>query len=258
MTNSSKIRVLIAGKSWISTGTHVKGFDRFATADYRTGIAALGRALEGSNIALTHLPGHMVPSDFPSSVSALAEFDVIALSDIGANSLLLHPDTFVRGQRTPNQLNLIADWVSGGGGFLMVGGYLSFQGIDGTARYHRTPIERVLPVEMLPFDDRVEVPEGFTPVWGKDKNHAILAGISGDWPYLLGYNETRAKPDAEVLLRTGAGLESHPLLVVGAFGNGRTMAWTSDIGPHWLPEGFSNWDGYAQLWRQAFVWLATR
>ena len=103
MTNSSKIRVLIAGKSWISTGTHVKGFDRFATADYQTGIAALGRALEGSNIALTHLPGHMVPSDFPSSASALAEFDVIALSDIGANSLLLHPNTFVRGQRTPNR-----------------------------------------------------------------------------------------------------------------------------------------------------------
>ena len=39
---------------------------------------------------------------------------------------------------------------------------------------------------------------------------AILAGISGDWPYLLGYNETRAKPDAEVLLRTGVAPESHP------------------------------------------------
>ena len=38
---------------------------------------------------------------------------------------------------------------------------------------------------------------------------AILAGISGDWPYLLGY-ETRAKPDAEVLLRTGVAPASHP------------------------------------------------
>ena len=46
----------------------------------------------------------------------------------------------------------------------MVGGYYSFQGINGGARYHGTPVEEVLPVEILPYDDRVEVPEGFTPV----------------------------------------------------------------------------------------------
>jgi uncharacterized membrane protein len=258
MQNDPKISVLLAGESWVSTGMHVKGFDRFATAEYQIGIETLKRALEGSDIALTHLPGHLVPTDFPSTIVALAKFDVIALSDIGANSLLLHPDTFVRGLRTPNRLSLIADWVKGGGGFLMVGGYLSFQGIDGIARYHRTPIERLLPVEMLPVDDRMEVPEGFTPVLGQVKDHAILAGIGGDWPYLLGYNETRPKPEATVLLKTGAAPESHPLLAVGAYGAGRTMAWTSDIGPHWLPESFSTWSGYARLWRQAFAWLAFR
>src|SRR5205823_14662039 len=150
----------------------------------------LKRALEDSEIVLTHLPGHLVPSDFPSALDALAEYDVIALSDIGSNSLLLHPDTFIHGRRTPNRLRLISDWVRAGGGFMMIGGYLSFQGIDGTARYHRTPIEQLLPVDMLPFDDRVEVPEGFVPVPAIEKSHPVLAGISGEWPYLLGYNET--------------------------------------------------------------------
>lgn len=258
MTTMAKIRVLLAGESWVSAATHVKGFDRFTAADYQIGITALKRALEGSDVVLTHLPGHLVPSDFPSTLNELAAFDVVVLSDIGANSLLLHPDTFIRGQRTPNRVNLIADWVKAGGGFLMVGGYLSFQGIDGAARYHRTPIERLLPVEMLPFDDRVEVPEGFTPVPAETKGHAVLAGITGEWSYLLGYNETRAKPDATVLLRTGDHPDSHPLLAVGTFGAGRTMAWTSDIGPHWLPEAFSSWSGYPRLWRQTFAWLASR
>ena len=47
----------------------------------------------------------------------------------------------------------------------------------------------------------------------------------------------------------------HPLLVAGTHGQGRTLAWTSDIGPHWLPDSFVAWDGYARLWRQALQWV---
>ena len=46
------------------------------------------------------------------------------------------------------------------------------------------------------------------------------------------------------------------LLATGAYGSGRTLAWTSDIGPHWLPQAFAQWRGYPQLWRQALAWLA--
>ena len=73
-----------------------------------------------------------------------------------------------------------------------------------------------------------------------------------------GFNEVAPKPDATVLLKTSAGGDALPLLVAGTHGAGRTMAWTSDIGPHWLPEAFSAWKGYGQLWRQAFGWLAGR
>jgi uncharacterized membrane protein len=254
----SVIKVLLAGESWVTTGTHVKGFNHFAASDYQTGIGALLRALEGSEVQLTHLPGHLVPTEFPSTLEALSAYDVVVLSDIGADSLLLHPDTFIRGQRTPNRLKLISEWVSGGGGFLMVGGYLSFQGIDGAARYRGTPIEAILPVRIMPVDDRVEVPEGFVPVVEGSARHPVLAGIRGPWPYLLGFNEVAPKPDATVLLKTSAGEDALPLLVVGEHGAGRTMAWTSDIGPHWLPETFSAWKGYGRLWQQAFSWLAGR
>jgi uncharacterized membrane protein len=253
----SAIKVLLAGESWVTTGTHVKGFNRFSASEYQTGIGGLLRALDGSDVHIVHLPGHLVPTEFPSTAEKLADYDVVVLSDIGADSLLLHPDTFVRGQRTPNRLKLIADWVGTGGGFLMVGGYYTFQGIGGGARYHNTPVETVLPVTMLAVDDRVEVPEGFEPVVASSAQHPVIAGIEGPWPYLLGFNEVTPKPDSTVLLRTGPGV-SLPLLVVGEYDAGRTMAWTSDIGPHWLPDAFSVWPGYGRLWRQAFSWLARR
>ena len=46
----------------------------------------------------------------------------------------------------------------------MVGGYLTFQGIDGKARYAGSPVEAALPVTLLPVDDRVERPAGVVPV----------------------------------------------------------------------------------------------
>ena len=151
------IKVLLAGESWVSTATHVKGFNCFSASEYQTGIGGLQRALEGSDLDLIHLPGHLGPL----AREGLDAYDGVELSDIGADSLLLHPDTFVRGQRTANRLRLIAEWVEAGGGFLMVGGYYSFQGIHGAARYRGTPVEKILPVTMQPYDDRVEVPEGF-------------------------------------------------------------------------------------------------
>jgi len=255
MARSSKTaRVLLAGESWVTTSSHVKGFDLFTSSDYQTGIGALTEALAGSEVELEHLPGHLVPLRFPSDLSALRSYDVVVLSDIGADSLLLHPDTFLKGQRTANRLKLIKEWVAQGGGLMMIGGYLSFQGIHGTARYHGTPVEEILPITIRPQDDRNEVPEGFLPVTVM-ADHPILAGLDGEWPYLLGHNIVDARPEADVLMRAGAG-DGPPLLVAGTHGKGRTLVWTSDIGPHWLPNAFSDWPGYARLWRRAFLWLA--
>ncbi len=64
---------------------------------------------------------------------------------------MLHPDTWLRSKRTPNRLKLLKSYVEAGGGLIMVGGYLSFQGINGSARYHGTPIEEILRSRFTPM-----------------------------------------------------------------------------------------------------------
>jgi len=247
------VRVLIAGESWISTTTHYKGWDLFTSTVFGTGVQAFKAALEKGGHDVTFLPGHLCDKEFPNTMEALSQYDVIILSDIGANSLLLHPDTWLHGKRTPNRLKLLKEWTEAGGGLAMCGGYLTFQGINGSGRYHRTPVEDVLPVTLLPYDDRVEMPEGVHPM-PVDTNHPITVSIKGAWPPVLGLNEVKVKPDAKLLVKCG----DYPLLAVREVGKGRTLAWTSDIGPHWCPEEFLTWEGYELLWNASVNWLAHR
>jgi len=249
-----KRNVLLVGESWVSDATHIKGFDHFSTATFHLGAEPLVAALSGSQFELRYMPAHEAQRDFPLRLEGLHGYDAIILSDIGSNTLLLHPDTWIHSRRTPNRLRLIKEYVRRGGALMMIGGYFSFQGINGGARYHGTPIEEVLPVDILPYDDRVEVPEGFLPVI-RDSGHPILKGFRGKWPTLLGFNEVRAKSEASVLATVSRAYGSKPLLVAGTYGKGRTLAWTSDIGPHWLPPEFSAWRGYARLWKQSLSWL---
>src|SRR5579872_5023632 len=146
-------KVLLAGESWVSTATHVKGFDSFQTSTYHTGADEFLKAMEGSEFDITYMPGHSAQRDFPQTTDALKAFDAIILSDLGSNTLLLHPDTWIHSRTTPNRLKLIRDYVKEGGALLMFGGYYSFQGINGGARYHKTAVEEILPVNCLPYDD---------------------------------------------------------------------------------------------------------
>jgi uncharacterized membrane protein len=175
---------------------------------------------------------------------------VIILSDIGSNSLLLPPQVFAQGRRFPNRLKLLREWVHRGGGLMMAGGYLSFQGFQGKANYHRTPLEEALPVDIDPYDDRVETPEGQTGLL-TGIVHPVTTGLDPVWPALLGYQRLNPKPDATVL----ATIEDQPLLAVRSFGVGRSLAFASDISPHWAPEEFMAWPGYGRLFDQAVRWL---
>lgn len=257
MTSDYEYKVLLAGESWVTSATHYKGWDQFGSVTYELGAEHFAEALAGSQFHLTYMPAHIAARDFPQQLDELQEYGAVILSDIGSNTLLLHPDTWRQGKPTPNRLKLIREYVREGDGFLMVGGYYSFQGINGAARYRKTPIEEILPVNILPYDDRVEVPEGFLPRIVGSEDHPILAGLGKEWPMLLGYNELELKPDTsvEVLAQTPEEVGGHPLLVCGEYGKGRTVAWASDIGPHWLPEDFAKWDRYGELWRQVLKWL---
>lgn len=255
----SQKQILLVGETWVTSATHFKGFDQFGSVTFHSGAKAAIAALAGTEFALTHMPAHAAVEEFPFTGQELSRYDAILLSDIGANSLLLHPDVWLHGKTVANRLDVLRDWTADGGALAMFGGYLSFQGIDGKARWHRTAVEQALPVECLPYDDRIEVPQGFRPVIDPiAQGHALFKDITGPWPLLLGANEVVPKDGSEVLARLPQELGGHPLLVTGAYGRGRTLVWTSDISPHWLPQSFIDWPGYKQLLINMLGWLANR
>lgn len=250
---ADRIPVLLVGESWVSAATHYKGFDQFGSVTYHLGAEPLVEALRDSPFELTYMPAHEAAAAFPFTCEGLNRWRAVILSDIGSNTLLLPQEVWMHGKPMPNRLRALAEWNAAGGGLLMIGGYFSFQGIDGRARWGRTPVEDALPVTCLPYDDRVEIPEGFAAE--QVGAHHVLDGLDGAWPLLLGVNEVRARDDARVLLRVPAAQGGHPLLVLGERGGARSAAWTSDIGPHWAPDPFVQWTGYAKLWTNLLSWL---
>jgi uncharacterized membrane protein len=243
--------VLVVGESWVSTTLHTKGFDSFETTIYQEGVEDFRAALVASGHTVEHLPCHTAADAFPSSLSELGAYDVVVLSDIGSNTLLLPARTFVGATASPNRLALLRDWVAGGGALAMIGGYLSFSGIEAKANYRATPLAEVLPVELELGDDRQESPEGVGITLSGD-GHPVTSGIDRVWPPVLGFQRLTAKPGAQVLAHAG----DWPALVTGVYGQGRVLAFASDIGPHWAPRGFTEWSGYSRLWGQAISWLA--
>ena len=250
-------KILLVGESWISNATHFKGFDQFTSTTFHLGAEELISSINSSKFEIEYMTSHDAAKDFPSEIEQLQKYDSIIFSDVGSNTLLLHPNVWINGETFPNRLKLVKQYVESGGSFLMVGGYLSFQGINGSARYKSTPIEDLLPVDILPYDDRIEVPEGFN-INIQNDHHQILNKLTGKWPPLLGFNEVKASFGSQTLISVPKEAGSHPLLVIGKCGSGKTMAWMSDIGPHWVSKEFLMWEGYKILWNQIIEWLVNK
>lgn len=247
----SRKSVLIAGESWTVHSVHHKGFDSFTTTEYAEGVRWLRDALEAAGWDVTYQPAHVAATDFPSTAEELSAYDCVIISDVGANTLLLHPETFTKSVARPDRLAVLRDWVHDGGGLIMVGGYLTFQGVDAKARYAGTPVEDALPVTMHPHDDRAERPAGVVPEVDMP-GHPALAGVPGTWPHLLGYNAVVARPEADLVVSVGG----DPLVATWSYGKGRSVAFTSDCGPHWAPPAFTDWTGYGPLWDGMVSWAA--
>lgn len=250
---SENLKVLLAGESWTSHTIHIKGFDSFTTSDYAEGGGWLISGLQRHGAEVHFLPNQDASRKFPESLEALRAYDVVLLSDIGSNTLLLHPETFVKSQPKADRCHLLKEYVENGGGLGMIGGYMSFSGIDGKARYQRTALRDVIPAEMIEGDDRVEAPYGVTPSI-KEHNHPVFTGITGDWPHFLGYNQLRSAAKGTVLATVGDDV----FISVGEFGRGRSAAFASDCGPHWGPPAFVDWEHYARLWSNLVYWLAQK
>ena len=148
----NKTKILFAGESWHSNLTEGKGFNFFSVGMYEEAVKWIREALDTEEFDFVYLPSHKVPSEFPKTEADLKNFDVVILSDVGADSLLLSPETFQKSIRMPNRLKLLKNYVENGGSLCMIGGYLTFQGIDAKGRYHNTEIEEILPVNLSAYD----------------------------------------------------------------------------------------------------------
>ena len=80
----------------------------------------------------------------------------------------------------------------------MVGGYLTFSGVDVKGRWGRTPVQEVLPVKVSDVDDRCEHCEGVMPA--AVHPHKALEKVRGPWPAFLGYNKTELAPGADLVM----------------------------------------------------------
>ena len=121
------MNVLLVGESWTVHETHMKGFDIFNVCRHEEHCGdMLADVLRREGFDVDFIPSHEAQAGFPGTVGKLNEYDAVILSDIGSNTLLLSPDTFYRGQRSPNKLQALADYAEQGGGVAMIGGYLSF------------------------------------------------------------------------------------------------------------------------------------
>lgn len=208
---------------------------------------------------------------FPRTLAQLLEYDVVIHSDILKESFT--------GEQLKNMARLVEEF---GGGFVMIGGNSAF----GKGGYHKTIIDRIIPVAMQqdndsqaqPFAIRIPPMAWQHPIiaFGRSPRETELIWTS-KFPPLYGCNlVNRAKPGAVVL---GLNPESRGssgfrlVLAVQNIGRGRSMAFTSDTTRTWgkdfetlwgekidpnLPLDEANCDSryYRQFWANAVRWLA--
>ncbi len=187
---------------------------------------------------------------------------------LGSFDLIVFQNFTYRGYNMRQYLRLIREYVRSGGGFVMIGGDLSFA----SGGYTGTEIADFLPVE-LPGDRKgLLLTDRFKPVLtdeGKrhpvtqlsllpEENQALWAGL----PELSGINRvTGVKDGAQVLLAhptESAGGQPAPVVSAWNFGKGRVLAINTDSTWAWdfLATGAGKDNRhYYRFWSNATRWL---
>ncbi len=186
---------------------------------------------------------------------------------LGSFDLIIFQNFTYRGYQMRQYLPLIRDYVRAGGGFVMIGGDLSFA----SGGYTGTPIEEFLPVT-LPRGGKLVDLARFKPVLTEaGRYHPITmldivpeanAEAWAKLPPLSGSNRVAGLAPGGLALTTHPTLKSadgpSPVISVREFGDGRVLAVTSDSTWHWdllaVGEGGDSRNFY-KFWGNAIRWL---
>jgi len=244
------IRVLYTGDEVMLITTYVKGMNAWTDGVVHSEAGHMLKALRSSpEIEVDYIPTSKAQREFPADFSS---YDVVIYSDVGTDTIIMYEDRFLNCPMGSSRLRALQEFVKRGGGLAGIGGWMSFGGMYGQAKWHNTPLEEILPVTCHPWDDRVELSEGMKPNI-LDHEHPIIKGI--DWeaaPVLFsGYNQIEMKPEGKLL----AEYNGDPIIVVGTYGEGRTMVLASDCAPHW-GRGFVDWEDSRSFSINFVKWLA--
>jgi uncharacterized membrane protein len=195
---------------------------------------------------------------FPKTREELFQYRALILGSVEAASF------------TPEQLRMLADFVSKrGGGLLMLGGRRSFA----EGGWAGTPVAEVLPIEFEPSAaGKGNAPEFFThlnvrptrdgatyPVTQLDTTEHASTTRWNDMPTVSAVNAVyRAKPGATVLL-TGAGEDrrEHIVLAFQRYGRGKALAFPIQDSWLWQMDAEVAVDDmtHETFWRRMVRWL---
>lgn len=251
-----KINVLYVGDTQVNVSTSIKGIDSWTFTYYSDSAHYLRDALNAApDINLVHIRSSESIRDMPSTVEEFKKYDCVILSDLGFNSVNLQPGNTqpFKVPMGPDRIQGLHDYVVQGGGFMMIGGWLSFSGIQGKGLWGGTKIEEIMPVTCEPrgVDDRMEITQGFKLDFN-DPDHPIVKGLPWKESYLLlGYNKTHLRSDSYLI----ASYNGEPQIATRKVGKGRSIIFASDVGPHWAGS-LLEWSGYAEFWQRMSRWAA--
>lgn len=195
---------------------------------------------------------------FPETVAELAAFDAIIISNTARRSF------------TEDQLDWIEQWIEKrGGGLCMIGGPNSFA----AGGWKDEVIERMLPIEMGDSSSEWSPTGGIKvlpatayanhPIWhiveNENANREILRTLP-DFTGIHKEHHVKSEANALVLATADDGGAKRPVLTVGSYGKGRTIAMSVPGTPPWANEFVNNWGEkdhryYAKFWRNVVYWL---
>ena len=205
--------------------------------------------------------------DVPDNQLSLIPFpiDDIFLEELKNFDVVFFDDFSHRAYFNPVYLERVKDFVRDGGGLAMLGGFRSFD----SGGYAESALKDVLPVE-LDNKGRYQTQATVRPVLtASGKVHPITRLLPDPkaneeaWakmPPLADLNQVRGARGETLLSASGDGAATgSPLLTIGRFGKGRTLALMTDDVWRWNFIAVGNREtpqNHLKLIRQAVRWLA--